>query len=165
VTVSALRQALTDHLGQTLTPEVQVDRVSPADLVETPGFSRVLDNLREEAELALFSDQPASFDLGAYMRLYEGGVLTVFSATQDGVLTGFAIVLQTQAPRRQGFFYVMDVIWAPKEGPTSKLLMLNVLRATEGRPLFITAPIGGRLHSGLLSSKQFRQTHAVFTSS
>lgn len=130
-----------------------------------PGFSSALESLRGEAELTLFSDGSSSFDLETYTQLHEDGRAFVFAAVQNEELVGFAIVLRTSAPRRSGIFYVVDVIWAPEEGPAGKLLMLNIIRATEGSPLFITAPIGGRLHAGLLGSNHFRQTHAIFTSS
>lgn len=163
--VHPLREAIGAHLGQVLTPEVAIRKVSPEQLVALPGFSVALEGLREEAELTLFSDGAASFDLETYSRLHEAGSIFAFAAMQGEELVGFAIVLRTSAPRRSGLFYVVDVIWAPEEGPAGKLLMLNIIRATEGGPLFITAPIGGRLHAGLLGSNHFRQTHAIFTSS
>lgn len=163
--VHPLREAIGAHLGQVLTPEVAIHKVSPEQLVALDGFAAALDSLRREAELTLFSDGSSPFDLQTYTRLHEAGNVISFAAIQGEKLVGFAIVLRTSAPRRNGLFFVVDVIWAPEEGPAGKLLMLNIIRATEGSPLFITAPVGGRLHAGLLGSNHFRQTHAIFTSS
>lgn len=141
---------------------MKILKPSPAELSQMDGFADIIERIRQESELALFADGGASFDVETYQRLHESGNLLVIAVVDQDRVVAFAIALHTTAPRRSGWFYVADVMWAPPDGPAAHLLMVSLIRSTSGSPLFITAPVGGRLHASLNSSPLFRATHAVY---
>lgn len=143
---------------------VSIKRVSYQEFTEMPGFGEAVQALRDEAELALFSDGSKDIDHDSYNRMDAAGILSVYVAMSEGWLVGFAIVMKTAAPRRVGQFLVTDVMWAEPGSGAGKQLLLRILRDKGDLPMFITAPIGGRLANALEHSRLFEKTHAVFTS-
>lgn len=143
---------------------ITVRRVTYREFTETRGFDEAVQALRDEAELALFSDGSKTIDHDSYNRLDAVGMLNTYVAVRHGRMVGFAIVMRTSTPRRTGEFLVTDVMWAEPRSGAGKLLLLRIMRDKGDLPMFITAPIGGRLAAALSHSRIFESTHVVFTS-
>lgn len=143
---------------------ITVKRVTYREFTETHGFEEAVQALRDEAELALFSDGSKAIDHDSYNRLDSAGMLTTYVALSKGRMVGFAIVMKTSTPRRVGEFMVTDVMWADPGSGAGKSLLLRILKDKGDLPMFITAPIGGRLANALAHSRLFESTHVVFTS-
>jgi len=132
----------------------------PRELAAYPGFDDSVALLRAEAELPMFADGEASYDVEQYAELADRQLLVCMAVVgSDGVLLGWALALKTTTPRRSGIMYVADVMWSatPQAGG---LLLMGLRKAAGSAPLFITASRGGRLDKAL--SRRREPTHHVF---
>lgn len=137
---------------------------SPVALAVMRGFSDSIADLHAMHESPLLRDGSA-YDVDAYQRLHEQGLLHVVAVTADegDELLAWGLLTVAKLPRRETPLCATDVMWSKTRVAGAALMRrLSGLADCYGAPLVITAAAGGALDDQLGRSQFATRTHHVY---
>lgn len=135
--------------------------IEPNELDSMPGFRESVELLKTEAELPLFADQAASYDVARYQHLHSLGYLKCLAVLDGRRLRGWGVLMTLPTPRRDSTMFTTDAMWADNNY-ASFLLLRKFIKIADGAPVVVTAAAGGRLDRSFSKSQIATKTHHVY---